>query len=354
MLLKNMKRVWPKIASVLIFFVSTPTNAQTASPDAQAQASAIYGNAARLMAQGKYDEACPRFEEVTQLLPRGVGARLALARCYEKSEQWGKAWVQYGLAETNATEAGRSKEAQEARDGAAGLKPKLILVTIVVSDDARNVPGLSVTWDGTPLENSTWEKPIPVEVGNHVIEASASLHRSWSQEVTFEKLGLTHEIHVPVLEPVRLETEPKAAVEPKPVIESKLGDKPLSITPSTSTPVRTWMRPVGIGAVGLGIAGFVVGGALGGLAISRYDKSVVGGYCDSRGNCNQQGVELRDRMTVFADGSTWSFIAGGLVFATGVTLLIKAPRSPKEGSSRIGTSWQLDLRPGGVGIQGVW
>jgi hypothetical protein len=351
-LMMSVKRVWHTVVPILAFFVAAPTNAQNINPDDQAKARAMYDEAAGLMAQEKYAEACPMFEEVTKLIPRGVGARLALARCYEKLGQSAKAWGQYGLAETTAAEAGRAKEAQEARDAAASIRANLILVTVVVSEDARQVPGLSMTWDGTNLENSTWSKPIPVEVGTHVIEANAPLHRSWSHEISFSKGGSTHEIKVPVLEPVRLERENKPAVKSTPKL------KQLVIPKVPETPIaksnRAWMRPVGIGALGLGVAGFAVGSVYGAKAFSKYDESVSGGYCASNGDCTQRGVDLRNDMSASAQVSTWSFVAGGVAVGVGAILLIAAPRSAKESTQRPNVSWHVDLVPGGASVRGNW
>jgi hypothetical protein len=83
---------------------------------------------------------------------------------------------------------------------------------------------------------------------------------------------------------------------------------------------------LGVGAVGIG-----VGSGLGANAISENDESLKD--CDPNDVtiCNSIGLEHRNAALAAGDASTVSFIVGGALLATGVTLLVTAPKKTKVG-----------------------
>jgi len=107
----------------------------------------------------------------------------------------------------------------------------------------------------------------------------------------------------------------------------------------------------------LGGAGLVAGGVLGGLAISRWNES-NDGHCRLDDRCDDVGLDLRSDAVVFGNASTAAFIAGGVVFAAGVTLFATAP---SRSAARARTSLPegrivtgLELLPGGIRVTGAW
>src|SRR5687767_1891178 len=72
----------------------------------EAAAEALFGEAKKLAAQGKYAEACPKFAESNKL-DRGAGTLIHLGDCYEKNKQTASAWATYKEAASAAQALGR-------------------------------------------------------------------------------------------------------------------------------------------------------------------------------------------------------------------------------------------------------
>jgi len=361
---KNVWQGW--IVLAMMVFVAPPTNAQSVDPQAKTMVQSLYEQAIGLMDEKNFAAACPKLEQATTLSPNAIGVRLGLGECYVGQGRFASAWAQYMKAEALAAAAGaRETEAKaEARAEADKLEQKIVMVTITVSVEARNVPGLSVTWDGVEQAVSTWGTPMPVDLGKHVLEAKAPQRRSWSQEVNLEKGGASVEQKVPVLEPVPVEVKPTVRepvpVQVKPTVREPVHveTKPRPIEPPRRpavlvvAPSRTWMRPAGITAVSVGAAGMIAGGVLGGVAISKLQSSnaKAEGDCDARSYCNAQGVLLRDETLEFATVSTVAVVAGGVLASGGLVLLIGS--APKKHDSAM--HWHVEVTPMGLGLRGVW
>lgn len=340
-----MKNVWRSVwvwASSL--FVVVHAQAQTQPPNIAAQARALYDEGKRLMVDDNFAEACSKFQEVTKLVPEGVGARLALGTCYEKSKSFAPAWAQYGLAESYASRAGKNIEAESAREGMERIRSHLVFVKIVVSDEVRRIPGLSVHWDGEQQEPAMWGTSIPVDVGKHQIEVQAPVHHRWVDEVIFNEGGTTHDIHVPVLEPVQIESPWLARQTPN--------SGPMKpVEPSSNS---SWKLPVGAAAIAVGVVGVVAGGVLGDMAVAKRDESNTEGGCRPDDKCPARGVALREDMLALAHGSTVGLAVGGLLVAGGVTLLAVNQRQKPKESKRTSMSWQTQIVPGGLLLRGAW
>lgn len=360
---RKCKHVWRGVVVlVLVFFVAVPTNAQDASPEVKEKARALYKQAIDLMDKQEFVQACPKLEVVTVLIPSGVGARQILGECYEKSGRVAQAWEQYGLAEMYAMEAGRAKEAQDARAAAAKIRPHVVLVTLVVAPEMRYAVDVSVSWDGVRQEKPAWGTALPVEMGKHVVEAKRPMHESWRHEIEFDKGGTTHEIQVPVLKPAQPEQKRSPPVTPQSQqIQPQVRKVPPVRVVPAKKPERAWMAPTGVAAMGIGVggmvvgvAGIVVGGVLGGQAMSNRDASYENGHCKSDGRCDSIGFALREEMTSFATGSTVGLAAGGILAGAGIGLLVIGWRAKKEDKARNTSALQMQVWPGGVALRGTW
>src|SRR5690349_23522444 len=128
--------------SIAISLIAPWAGAQSASDKATAEA--LFSDGRRLMSQGNYREACPKFEASLKLDP-GVGAMLNLADCYEKNQQTASAWAEFREAGAAARAAGSKEREDLARRRAAALEPKLSRLTIVAGEKT-----VQVTRDGSP------------------------------------------------------------------------------------------------------------------------------------------------------------------------------------------------------------
>src|SRR5262249_4314765 len=143
----------------------------------QAAAQALFEEARKLMNKGDFQAACPKFADSQQTDP-APGTEFNLANCYEK---WGKtasAWATFKSAAASYRAHNRADWEQKARDRAAALESKLSRLTIVVPAET-NVAGFEVRRDGSPVGSSEFGTAIPVDPGDHAIDATAPGKKPW-------------------------------------------------------------------------------------------------------------------------------------------------------------------------------
>ncbi|MBK9264807.1 MAG: hypothetical protein IPM54_34120 [Polyangiaceae bacterium] len=172
------------------------SNAQQADSQAIAAAQSLVDEASELMDANKFADACPKLEQAAKLVPTGVGAKLALAECYEGLGRLASAQGQYLQAEALAR-AAKDPRVKEAASKATKLKAKLATMTLKIPEALRNLEGVTLTWDELSIDQAIWGTPIPVDVGKHAIEVKAPGWRSWKEDVTIDANGRAFEQAVP-------------------------------------------------------------------------------------------------------------------------------------------------------------
>jgi len=134
-------------------------------------AETLFQDAKKLMADGKYAEACPKLVESQKLDPGG-GTLLLLAQCHEGEGKLSRAWSEYRDALAMALKDKRQDRIDRCKERLAVIEAKLSRVTVSV-DKAADVTGLVVTLDDVELPRAAFGSPIPVDPGKHVVRASA-------------------------------------------------------------------------------------------------------------------------------------------------------------------------------------
>lgn len=283
----------------------------------------LFEEGRRLMAEGKYAEACPKFEEGQRLSP-GVGMRFNQADCYEKIGRTASAWTGFMDAAGMARAQRQPDREKAAKDRAAALEPALVRLKIELAPGAK-LAGLEVKRDGLVVGEAQLGLAIPVDPGEHVIAAAAPNHVEWSTTVKSTKPGETLGALVPKL------AEKHAAVTPTPTpTPAPLTPAPLAPTPPSDRRPGGTQRILGLSAAGVGVVGLGVGTAFGLMAKSKQDEAAshcVGDVCDA------DGIFLRDRAIGRANVSTVAFIAGGVFVVGGAVLFFTAP-SAKAAAAR--------------------
>jgi hypothetical protein len=150
---------------------------------------------------------------------------------------------------------------------------------------------------------------------------------------------------IPVTAPVVALTpagEPKQAAAATLAPANSVAATPQDIAPPNA---GSWQRTVGWIGVGVGGAGLVFGGITGGLAIQKNQK--LAANCPDRVCGPEQKVD-RWMYNNFRIMSSAGLIAGGVIAAAGVTLLVTAPKT--ESSAFVSPYLALDS----AGLKGAF
>lgn len=235
-----------------------------AADDAVAQQ--LFDDAKKLIADGKWDKACPKLEESLRLSAT-AGTKFNLGDCYEHTGRTASAWAHFVSAATQTKMAGQKDREKAARDRAAALEPKLSRLAIVVPVEGRPA-GLEVKRDGELVGQAQWGEAVPVDPGEHAVVASAPGKRAWKAKVEVAGAGTTAKLSVPDLD--------DAAPAPAPVADAQTPRQTESIkdtTPRASGNPNATLGWVLVGVGGAAVAGGVVMFVLRGNEISKLDAA---------------------------------------------------------------------------------
>lgn len=263
---------------------------------------------------GEYDKASERLERAFSLL-EAPSLGLWSARALEKRGQLVKAAERYLKTTRLPVEAGGEAAVQErAKSDAAAeleaLKPRI--PALVISIEGANPEEVEVTVNGAPIKTALIGTARPTDPG--VVEVVA---RSGQEEVrqTVELAeGQSRTLTL------NLETgEAVASAGPDPT------DAPPKDAgaPAPSGPKARWQIPVGWTTLGLGVAGLAVGGVAAGMAAGEYETASAGCNDNSCPDGFEDQIAGYNTLRIV---SSVGFIAGGVLAAAGITLLITAPK----------------------------
>lgn len=328
-----MRRV-PFFLGVTVFSIALHAGAQSKSGGNRAAAEALFNQGRDLMTAGKYVDACPKFEASLQLDP-GLGTMLNLAECYEKTGRTASAWAEYREAIPLARAAGSKARLDLATERAQALQERLSTLTIrAITGDATD-PQLEVRRDGVTVQPAEFGAPIPVDPGEHVIEAVAPGKQPWSYKVQVAGDAAKVSVDIP-----RLQANAEPAPSSAPVaVTTSTG----SSAPPSDKPVGSAQRTTGLVFGGVGVVGLGLGAFFGAQAASKWSDA-KGKCTDYPYGCGAEGADLRSSAHSQATVSTVAFVAGGALLATGVVLYLTAP-SRKQ-------TVALGFGPGSAFVQG--
>ncbi len=273
--------------------LAVPVPAAAQAPDPAAVQ--LFEDGRKLMGEQKYAEACPKLAESQRLSP-GVGTLLNLGKCYEALGKTASAWTSYKEAVFLGKKLNDDR-VPFAEQSAAKIEPRLMKLQITMQ--GGDVPGLAVRRDDQDVGKGAFGTPIPVDPGDHVIEATAPGYSVWSTHTVTNKEGQTFTVAIP-------------ALVAKPGGEVATGSSPL--------------RAAAFAVGGIGVGGLLVGGVFGGLAVSAANK--VKTECANNICTSSQQSDLSSANTK-ALASTAGLAVGGAALATGVVLFVLS-RSPAK------------------------
>jgi serine/threonine-protein kinase len=316
------------LASLLC--ASAPARADVSAAD-KAAAEALFEHGKQLMKDARYPEACAKFQESQRIDP-GIGTMLYLADCFEKNGQTASAWAEFLDAAAAAKAAAQPDREKKAKDRALALEPKLNRLSITVAVGAESA-GLEVKRDGVLVSKALWGTAVPLDPGEHTIEATAPGKKPWSKKVKLDPALLAPvAVEIPSLEALPPSVEPPKPEPPKvepPKVEPPKTEPPKSGPPKAPRDVgpivstRDTMPSVRIAGgalVGVGIGSAAVGGILG--AVTLLKKSSAGLNCRSNGVCGPDGTNDINGARSLATPTNVMLGVGGGLFLAGVIILV--------------------------------
>jgi hypothetical protein len=322
--------------------IAPPAAAQS-SDQKGAAAQLLFDEAMKLIQSGHAAEACPKLVASNKLDP-ALGTQYRLAECYAKIGKTATAWALYLEVADLAKAAGRPDREDQARERAAALEPKLSKLAVVVAPSLAGLAGLRVERDGIPLDKTTWGVPLPVDPGEHVVQATAPGKKPWLGRHSVAEGGASADILVPLLEDGPAPAAPEA---PAPAAAERR-----SIVPAVA------LGGAAVVLAGVGVGLFVTGKAeasdAGSLAktISRSNRR-----CSTTVNTDPDCVRLVDGLhsaDKLHDAAVGVFIGAGVAGAAAVTWLLLPQSAAKRAPAGFTATPIAGASQGGLLISGVF
>lgn len=317
--------------------VAVPSAARAQGDPAAAEA--LFRDGMSLFDAGRYAEACPKLGDSHRLDPAS-GSLLALALCHEREGKTATAWGEYINAAALARRDGRPEREAVAQKHAADLERQLSRLTIRLAPRA-NEQRLEIRRNGEPVAGAAIGSAMPVDPGDHIIEASGPAKRAFRATVRVGTAGDQQSVVIP-----ELQDEPAAAAVP-----ASSGLSPDATPAADVPPTGSTLRTIGWISGGVGVASLGVGALFGLRAISKADESRA--RCPQSRCSDPAGITLNDEAGSAATLST-VFVAVGLVAAGIGTYLILASPSANRAGTSAGVTFRAAVVPGSVALQGAW
>jgi hypothetical protein len=295
----------------------------------------VFAKGKEAMAANKLDEACPAFEE-SQRIWATAGGALNVGACEEQRGNLATAYGAYSDAVSLARKAGDGAREEEGARRAKLLEPRLSMLVLAVPPASRIV-GLVVTRDGHDAGPGQWGIALPVDPGDHTVEATAPGRVAWKAIVRVESRPGSMTVDVPALGPA-----PPATI----------ADNPPSARSFWSV-----QRGVGLGIGAVGVVGIVIGSVFGAKAMRKNSESDPHCIPSEYLHCDSQGIALGEDAFKAAGVSTAGFILGGAGLVGGTIVFLTAPSgAPKSAglASRLAARPMAGSRTGGLLLSGEW
>jgi hypothetical protein len=309
----------------LLTVEASVAEAQEASGD-KAVAEQLFQDGRQLMKSGQVAAACPKFAESYRLAQK-LGTLLNLATCHEEQGRTASAWAEFREAASQAKKVHEDERETYALEHLRDLEGRLSRLVIDAPDGGPDlVLKLVVKLDGQALGPAALGASVPVDPGDHVVEAFLPGRQPWRSSVHAPEGPATTRVRVPLLD---------SNETPTPA--------PLRAPPEEGSSDRSGRRAVGFAIGGLGVVGVVVGSVFGAKTFSL--KSERDQHCQ-HAECDPRGLELHDEAKRAALISTVSFAAGGVALLAGGVLAFTDLGRTK--STRTAVQWSPAIGSGGA------
>jgi serine/threonine-protein kinase len=284
-----------------------------ASADNKTKADELFKQAKKLMAEKRFSEACPKFEDSYKLDP-GIGGELNIGKCYEEWGKLGRAYRAYVDAEKQAKAASDNREAK-IHELVVAIEPQVPRLTIHVPADA-DTDGLKVAIDGVDVGTEELAKPQLVDPGPKNVEYSTTAQPKRSKLVPVERGGTSD---------ITLEL-PKRKTTPV-VDHDKDKDHPVV---AAESPGHT-QRIAGIAVGGAGVVLIGVASVITLSARSKYNDALAMHCMNMTNMCDGQGLTDTHDARHTANIATVVGAVGVAAVVGGVVMYVIAPKAAAGG-----------------------
>lgn len=342
-----------------------------------AEAEELFQQGRAALAAHDYERACTQFAQSLEL-ERAVGTLISLAECEEARnlltsarQHWQEA-ADLADAKNDALHRG-----PVARQRFADLDRRVPRVTVRLSNGAPRDAVLQR--DDVALGSGSFDVPLPVDPGRHVIAIRAPGREDRSYEMVLAPGE--HKTLEAEPGPIRSAADDGgAATAAHGGTEPTTAELDAGLTAAIAGPISGTIagsaggsgpsesgasgsgapggasgnaqRAIGWVVGGLGIAGVAVGSYFGLRAFSQWAnaKDQCGSGCPAGSDArNERGAALSA-----ATGSTIAFAAGGAAIAAGIVFLVTAPTRRVEQPSRVTLAPVVDAHGSKLVVQGTW
>jgi hypothetical protein len=315
--------------------------AARAEPADPVAAETLFEQARAAMAHGAYAEACPKLEESQRLAP-ALGTAFNLADCWAHVGRLASAWSLFRDVEGEAQLAHQTARGQVARRRADELEPRLPRMLIRVPSPTNQI---EVRRDGIAVGPVQWGTAVPVDLGAHVVAATAPGHKPWRDTVRLHAEAQSVTVVVPPLE-IEPPRQPTPAFAPPPPPAPPRLATDVDKAPPAAPPSHTAAIVAGIG----GLALLAASGVTAGIAFARYDSA---GPCSGSVCFTSAAVAQRNQARTLGNVATGLAIGGGVALAAGAALwLIGGHSAAHTGEAR--TAWAVGITTAGLVVRETW
>jgi hypothetical protein len=307
-----------------------------------------------LKEQGLCNEAIPYFVESTRL-DRQPNVLLDLADCEEKVGRLGAASTHFIEARDLSQAQGLEPQRAIAEKRLQAIDKRLPKLIVRLAPDSP--PGTTVARDGFDLGSISFNSPLLVDVGKHVIVArGGGLQRRFDISVSE---GETKEVVVTPVggEPIAV-IAPSSAVARTPPAPPSSGSVPIGLSatslPGDSSP-GTGQRIAGFSLMGVGAVGLVIG-TIFGLKVSGNNRD-IDSICPTGQPCPPPSVAQYNSAVADAKinraASLIGFGVGAVFIGTGTVLVLTAPNRPASGVA-VWLTPAVGSSGSGAALGGTW
>jgi hypothetical protein len=232
----------------------------------------------------------------------------------------------------------------------ASTEKALPSVVVTAKDNTgANLTGVQVTVDGQPFATRLEGEAVPINPGSHTFHFEGPDGATLDQVVVAAEGEQNQRVAVVLTRKTPGPQAPPSSSSPSAAESGGANADAGTTQPGPSGGAGAW-KTIGWVAGGVGIVGLGVGTAFGMMAIGDHDSA----------KCNAQNVCFTDKLNDARSAATVAdvgFIAGGVLLAAGLGLVLLAPGGGSGEDHRATTAVLTPvLAPGGGGwaVGGTW